>query len=379
MAKENTASAAADVSRSTVIVRTSAIGILTNILLAAFKAFLGFAANSIAVILDAVNNLSDALSSVVTIIGAKLAGKLPDRNHPLGHGRIEYLSALVVAGIVLYAGIASLVESVRKIMHPETPDYSVLSLVILAVAIGVKIVLGRYFTAQGEKVNSGSLKASGADATFDAVLSLSVLASAVIFMLSGISLEAWVGAAISAFIIRSGIGMMRETLDEILGRRADKESTDRIKSILTSEPCVRGAYDLIMFNYGPDRNYASVHIELPDTMTVAETDSLTRKLERKVYEETGVILTGVGVYSHNTSDNAAAQLMEDVRARVLAHDWALQLHGFYADMEARQMRFDVVMSFDIDAREGLKILYEEMKRAYPDYAVQIVPDVDVSD
>ena len=379
MAKENTASAAADVSRSTVIVRTSAIGILTNILLAAFKAFLGFAANSIAVILDAVNNLSDALSSVVTIIGAKLAGKLPDRNHPLGHGRIEYLSALVVAGIVLYAGIASLVESVRKIMHPETPDYSVLSLVILAVAIGVKIVLGRYFTSQGEKVNSGSLKASGADATFDAVLSLSVLASAVIFMLSGISLEAWVGAAISAFIIRSGIGMMRETLDEILGRRADKESTDRIKSILTSEPCVRGAYDLIMFNYGPDRNYASVHIELPDTMTVAETDSLTRKLERKVYEETGVILTGVGVYSHNTSDNAAAQLMEDVRARVLAHDWALQLHGFYADMEARQMRFDVVMSFDIDAREGLKILYEEMKRAYPDYAVQIVPDVDVSD
>ena len=379
MAKENTASAAADVSRSTVIVRTSAIGILTNILLAAFKAFVGFAANSIAVILDAVNNLSDALSSVVTIIGTKLAGKLPDRNHPLGHGRIEYLSALVVAGIVLYAGIASLVESARKILHPETPDYSVLSLVILAVAIGVKIVLGRYFTAQGEKVNSGSLKASGADATFDAVLSLSVLASAVIFMLSGISLEAWVGAAISAFIIRSGIGMMRETLDEILGRRADKESTDRIKSILTSEPCVRGAYDLIMFNYGPDRNYASVHIELPDTMTVAETDSLTRKLERKVYEETGVILTGVGVYSHNTSDNAAAQLMEDVRARVLAHDWALQLHGFYADMEARQMRFDVVMSFDIDAREGLKILYEEMKRAYPDYAVQIVPDVDVSD
>lgn len=378
MPMEASSSAPAD-SRSTVIIRTSVIGILTNLLLATFKAFVGVAANSIAVILDAVNNLSDALSSVVTIIGARMANKLPDKTHPLGHGRIEYLAALVVAGIVLYAGIASLVESVRKIMHPERPAYSVLSLVILAVAIGVKIVLGRYVTAQGEKVNSGSLKASGADAIFDALLSLSVLASAVIFIFSGVSLEAWVGAVLAVFIIKSGIAMMKETLDDILGRRPDKEKTDRIKAILTSAPCVRGAYDLIMFNYGPERNYASVHLELPDTMTVAETDILTRKLERKVYEETGVILTGVGVYSHTTSDDLAVQMKEDVRDRVLSHDWALQFHAFSVDTGRKEMRFDVVMCFDIDPKKGLHILQEEIQQTYPDYAVQIVPDVDVSD
>ena len=166
--------------RSKVIVRTSIIGIIANVFLAAVKAVIGLAANSIAIVLDAVNNLSDALSSVITIIGAKIAGKKPDRKHPLGHGRVEYLSAMIVAAIVLYAGITSLIESVKKIIHPVTPDYSPVSLVIIAIAVVVKIVLGRYVKAQGEKVGSGSLIASGADAQFDAILSASVLASALI-------------------------------------------------------------------------------------------------------------------------------------------------------------------------------------------------------
>ena len=379
MANEASPCLAAADNRSKVIIKTSAIGILTNVLLAAFKAFVGFAANSIAVILDAVNNLSDALASVVTIIGARLANRLPDKEHPLGHGRIEYLSAMVVAGIVLYAGIASMVESVRKIFNPQTPSYSMVSLLILAMAVVVKIILGRYFKAQGAKVTSGSLKSSGADATFDAILSLSVLASAIIFILSGVSLEAWVGAAISGFIIKSGLEMMRDTLDDILGRRADKENTGKIKSILTKEPCVHGAYDLIIFNYGPERNYASVHLELPEIMTVAKMDRLTRKLERTVYEETGVILTAVGVYAHAMNDEQVVQIMEDVRERVLNHAWALQFHGFFVDTKTKEMRFDVVMSFDIDVGAGLNILYEEIKQAYPSYTLQIVPDVDASD
>ena len=169
-------------SRDKVIIRTSIIGILTNVFLASFKAVIGLISNSIAVTLDAVNNLSDALSSIITIVGTKLAGKLPDKKHPLGHGRIEYLSAMIVSGIVLYAGITSTVESVKKIIHPEKPDYSVISLVFIAVAVIVKIILGRYVKIKGEQVNSGSLIASGADAMFDAILSASVLASAIIFM-----------------------------------------------------------------------------------------------------------------------------------------------------------------------------------------------------
>lgn len=368
-----------ELNRDAVIIRTSRIGIMTNVFLAAFKAVVGLASRSIAVTLDAVNNLSDALSSIITIIGTKLAGKEPDKKHPLGHGRIEYLSAMVVSGIVLYAGITSAVESVKKIIHPEVPDYSTISLFIIAVAVGVKIVLGRYVKGQGEKVNSGSLVASGSDAMFDAVLSASVLASAILQKMTGISLEAWVGVVISAFIIKAGIEMMRETLDQILGVRADSEMTVRIKEILTEEPDVRGAYDLFLHNYGPDRNLASVHLELPDTMTVEEMDRLTRKLEGKVYRETGVILTAIGVYSYNTGNDEAARIQNDVRSRVMAHDWAIQLHGFYLDMAEKTMRMDVVMSFDITQKEGLRILQEELSKVYPEYTITIVPDVDISD
>lgn len=365
--------------RDKVIIRTSIIGILTNVLLAAFKAVIGLVSNSIAVTLDAVNNLSDALSSVITIVGTKLAGKLPDRKHPLGYGRIEYLSAMLVSGIVLYAGITSAVESVKKIIHPEKPEYGITALIIIAVAVVVKIVLGKYVKAKGEQVNSGSLVASGSDALFDAVLSGSVLVSAIIFMVSGLSLEAYVGLVIAGFIIRAGVEMMMETLNEILGGRADKEKTDKIKGLLADEPEVRGAYDLIMYNYGPDKDFASVHLEVPDTMTAREFDMLTRKLERKVYRETGVILAAVGLYSHNTGNDEASEIRKAVRDRVMAHDWAVQLHGFYVDTKAKEMSFDVVMSFDIKPDEGIQIIQKEIKEAYPEYDIQIAPDVDVSD
>ena len=365
--------------RDRIIVRTSVVGIVTNVFLAAFKAAVGLASHSIAVVLDAVNNLSDALSSIITIVGTKLSGKLPDKKHPLGYGRIEYLSAMTVAGIVLYAGITSFVESVKKIIRPETPEYSTVSLVIIAVAVVVKIVLGKYVKAQGKKVNSGALVASGSDAMFDAVLSFSVLLSAIVFLVFKISLEAYVGAVISCFIVKAGLEMMSETVNEILGQRPDKEITAKIKRLLAEEPGVRGAYDLILYNYGPDKNLASVHLELPDTMTVEEVDRLTRKLERRVYEATGVILVGVGVYSCNTKDNEAARISKDVRDKVLAHEWAVDVHGFHVDVPGKEMRFDVVMSFDIRPKEGVEILRKEIGQAYPDYSVLIIPDVDVSD
>lgn len=365
--------------RNKVIIRTSIIGILTNVLLTVFKAVIGIISNSIAVTLDAVNNLSDALSSIITIVGTKLAGKLPDKKHPLGYGRIEYLSAMIVSGIVLYAGITAAVESVKKIIHPEKPNYSIISLVIIAVAVIVKIILGRYVKAKGEQVNSGSLVASGSDAMFDAILSGSVLVSAIIFMMSGLSLEAYVGVVIAGFIIKAGIEMMMETLNEILGVRADKEKTDKIKELLSEEPEVRGAYDLIMYNYGPDKDFASVHLEVPDTMTTSEFDKLTRKLQRKVYKETGVVLAGVGLYSYNTSNEEAADMQKEVRDRVMKHNWAIQFHGFYVDTETKEMTFDVVMNFDIKPKEGIQIIYDEIKAAYPEYDIQIAPDVDVSD
>lgn len=366
-------------SREKIIVRTGIIGIAANVFLAAFKAGVGLLSNSIAVILDAVNNLSDALSSVITIIGAKLANRRPDKKHPLGHGRIEYLSAMIVSAIVLYAGITSLIESVKKIIHPEAADYSIVSLIIIGAAIIVKIILGRYVKSQGKKANSKALIDSGSDALFDAILSASVFVSAVVYMTAKISLEAYVGVVISAFIIKSGFEMIRETLDDILGHRADSELTSEIKSILCEEPEVKGAYDLFLTNYGPGRNYGSVHIELPDVMSVDEVDVLTRKLQYAVYKKTGVIMTGIGVYSYNTKNDLAAEIRNSIQETVLEHEWALQLHGFYADTAEKYMRFDVVTSFDVDADECLSKLKEEIGSRYPDYTVTITHDLDISD
>ncbi len=365
--------------REKTIVRTSVIGIAANVILVAFKAFVGIVSNSIAVILDAVNNLSDALSSVVTIIGAKLGAKQPDKKHPLGYGRIEYLSSMIVAALVLYAGITSLVESVKKIITPEPADYGAVSLIIISVAIVVKLLLGLYVRRQGKKVNSGALVASGSDALFDAVLSASVLASAAVFLIWGVSLEAYVGVLIALFIIKAGVEMMIETVNDVIGKREDAETSRELKRVVCEEEAVLGAYDVTLFNYGPNRNYGSVHIELPDNLTVDEVDRITRRIQSDVYRRMGVILTGVGVYSFNTSDDEAARMRNAVQKAVMSHDWALQMHGFYADTEKKTLRFDVVVSFDVDRAEAVKTLYGEVSAAYPDYDILIVPDADVAD
>ena len=367
------------VQREKTIVKTSIIGIVTNLMLVGFKMAVGLISNSIAVILDAVNNLSDALSSVVTIIGAKLGAKQPDKKHPLGYGRIEYLSSMVVAALVLYAGITSLVESIKKILSPEAADYSAVSIIIISVAIAVKLVLGLYVKKQGKKVNSGALSASGSDALFDAILSATVLASAIIYLIWGVSLEAYVGVVIAGFIIKAGIEMMIETLNDIIGKREDKETIDELKKIICEEEDVLGAYDVTLFNYGPNKNYGSVHIELPDNLTVDDVDKITRRIQLDVFRKTGIILTGIGVYSYNTSDDEASRMRNTVQEKVMAHDWALQMHGFYADTGKKTIRFDVVVSFDIDRKDAMRILHEEIGALYPDYDVMIIPDVDVAD
>ena len=365
--------------RNRTIIRVSLTGIGVNVLLAGFKAAIGLLSGSIAVTLDAVNNLSDALSSVITIIGTRLAGRLPDKKHPLGYGRVEYLSAMIVSAIVLYAGLTSAVESIKSILHPEVPSYTTVSLIVIGAAVLAKLLLGRYVAGQGIKVHSAALEASGADASFDALLSLSVLVCALIGKWTGFSAESYVGLVISCFILKSGIEMIRETLNDILGQRADKALTDKIKQVLREEPQVLGAYDLALFNFGPSRNYASVHLELPEALTVLEVDKLTRRAQQHVFEQTGVILTGVSVYARNTEDPAVIALRENVNQMVTAHPWALQTHGFYADLEKKDVRFDTVLSFDITVGEGLATLHRELAAAYPGYRFTIVPDVYVSD
>ena len=366
--------------RSKVIVRTSIVGIATNVVLSAFKAAIGFVTGSIAVTLDAVNNLSDALSSVITIVGAKLANKLPDKKHPLGYGRIEYLSAMIVAAIVLYAGGTSAVESVKKIIQPEAADYSTVSLVIIAAAVVVKLVLGKYVKRQGERVNSGALVASGADALFDAILSASVLASAIVFVTTGISLEAYVGVLISLFIIRSGIEMLKDTLDDILGKRMEPEFLSEIRKTIHEDPDVQGVFDLILHSYGPEKLVGSVHVEVADTMTADAIDLMERRIARHVYEKCGVMLTGIGIYSMNTKDDEAHRVQTAVTEAVMSTEYVIQIHGFYVDLLQKMMRFDIIVDFAAGDRKAVyREAVDKVQKLYPEYRIIVVMDSDVSD
>ncbi len=365
--------------REKAIQKAGWIGIITNILLSGIKALLGIFTSSIAVILDAVNNLSDAVSSAITILGVRFAHKKADREHPLGHGRMEYISALIVSSLVLYAGIASVVESYKGIIHPAETKYSRLSLILIGFTVIVKIILGKYAREKGKQTDSTALEASGIDAYLDAAISFSVLVTALFRFYTGIVLEPYAGLVIAVFIIRSGINLLIETINDILGHRVEPETAYQIRNIIENEANVYGAYDLILHNYGPGRIYGSVNIELPDTMNIEDADVLSRNLQEKVLRQTGAVLTAIGVYSYNTQDTEAAAIRNAVMKKVLSHEWAVQLHGFHVDTESLKMRFDVVLSFDYNPHECLKTLYQELADQFPDYIIHISADADIAD
>ena len=368
------------INREKTIVTTGIIGIVANVFLASFKALIGVAAHSTAMVLDAVNNFSDVLSSLVAIIGTKIASKKPDKKHPLGHGRVEYLAQMIIAALIIYAGLTAMIESVKKIINPVEPEHSALSLAIISVAIVVKIVLGLFVRKQGKKVKSDLLMSSGTDALFDAILSTAVLVSAVILLVFKFNIEAYVSVAISLFILKAGLEIIFEAVDDMLGHRVEAEYTRKVKESVNSFDEVHGAYDIVLHNYGPERYLGSVHIEVDDTMTAHQIDALTRSITEKVYVDTGIILTAVGIYSNNSSDEHLMQMRNEIAGLVVDHKHILQIHGFYVDEERKKIVFDVVVDFEEQDREGLiEHIVGDVKEALPGYDVQVTIDNDISD
>lgn len=362
------------------IIKVSIIGIIANLFLAAFKVVIGSLTNSIAITLDAVNNLSDVLSSIITIIGTRIAGRKPDKKHPLGHGRVEYLSAGLIAIIVLYAGITSLVESVKKILNPSEPEYTTVALIIVAVAVVVKLVLGSYVKSKGKKLNSDSLVASGEDARLDAVISASTVVAALIYIFWSISLESYLAALISLVIIKAGYEMISETLSEIIGERIDKDVIDELKQTIMEFDDVYGVYDVVLHNYGPDTLIGSLHIEVLDTYTAGQLDELQRHLMKAAYDKNNIILAGISVYARNSKDDRAKQDFEKVRRLVMSHKYVLQMHGFYINYEEKIMNFDIILDFDSpDRNEEYMHILSDVQEAFPDFAIGITLDLDVSD
>lgn len=237
------------------IVKASIYGIAGNALLVAFKMAVGFMSHSIAIILDGVNNATDALSSIVTIVGTKLAGRRPDRHHPFGYGRVEYLTSVVIAIIILVAGFISLRESIDKIIHPGTPSYSAITITVIVVAILAKIAIGIMFKRFGDKTNSEALIASGIDSNYDAVLSAGTLVVAAAQNFWNLNIDGAVGLIISLVVLKAGFEVLGDALSPLIGGPEDKKLVDDITVYANSFPDVRGTYDVVLDNFGPQRDF----------------------------------------------------------------------------------------------------------------------------
>lgn len=358
------------------ITTTGVIGIAVNILLSIFKAAVGLISGSIAIILDSVNNLTDAISSVITIIGIKLAKREPDKEHPFGHGRIEYFSALIIAGIILATGLSSLLESVKSIIHPKVVIYSAATIITICIAIIVKLLLGKYVFGKGQKYHSEALKNSGSDAFFDAALSAVTLISAIVTLVWDITIDGIVGATISLFIIRSGFSMLRKSVNHMLGFRADDELTRSIKKDILSFPQILGAYDLILHNYGPNHAIGSVSIEIPETMNAREIHALTHSIQNNICKEYKVFLT-IGIYAVNQNNNAQSEMRKQIYNTVNTFDDVLQIHALYIDTENNSISFDTVIDFSIRNRAALREAIERaVTELYPDFTVEVSVDAD---
>ena len=365
--------------RSKKIIQTSIIGILANLGLVALKAVVGLFANSISIIMDAVNNLSDALSSVITIVGTKLSQKKPDAKHPYGHGRVEYVTSLIISIIILIAGSVAIVESVLNIITPAEVTFTYISLILIGTAVLVKVALGLFFRYRGKKLNSEALKGSGIDALFDALLSLATLVSIAVYLIWKVNIEGYIGVIIGIFMIKSGIDVLRTSLSSIIGERTSKETAEGIKKLVCENEQVLGAYDLIVNNYGPERGIGSIHIEVNDKMTAKEIHPLTRNIAYQVYEKFGIIMT-IGIYASNSSDSQIVKIKEAIREEVFSHPTIKQMHGFYCDQEIKNISFDVIVDFkDKESHKTIEEIKKNLGEKFPDYHFYIVEDKDFSD
>nr|WP_318741311.1 cation diffusion facilitator family transporter [uncultured Treponema sp.] len=366
--------------RNAVIVKTSIFGIVANILLSGFKAVIGWFSHSIAITLDAVNNLTDAVSSIITMIAAHISGKDPDKKHPFGHGRTEYIATMAIGTIIAYAGFSAGIESIKNIIHPKTPEYKNVMFIVLGVAVAVKVFLALFFINRGKKVNSDSLTASGKDAFSDVLISVGTIVAAVVYMIFHISLEAYLGILISIFIVKAGVEILIETISKILGEGTDVELVKKIKKTIVEHEGVMGAYDLVFNNYGQDIYVGSVHIEVVDTMTANEIDMLTRHITKDILEEYNIFLSAIGIYAHTTTNQEVIKLREDVSHIAVEHEYVNQVHGFYADTKSKEMRFDMVISFDAPSRAELyEHVIGDLKKKYPDYEISASMDSDFNE
>ena len=339
--------------REGIIAGTSGLGIIVNLLIAAIKVILGLLANSIAIISEGVNNASDALTSVLTLVGTKLAGKKPDKKHPFGYGRIEYLTSLIIAIAILITGFEMITSSVELIFNPEPMDISIAALLAVAISAVIKFFLGIYTIKQGKRADSGALTAVGLDCRNDSFVSVVTIASAIIFLVFDFSIDAYVGIFTSLIILKAGFEVLKDTVSELLGKPGDEELAEKLYKEIRSTEGVLGAADMMLHNYGPDAYSGSVNIEMDHEMTVGEIYEILHALQLRIMYEHKVTMV-FGIYAVDNDHEDVKAIRKTVADFVLAQEHVKSFHAVYLDPNSPKIYCDLIVDYDLRDWDALR-------------------------
>lgn len=357
-----------DVKRSAYGKLCGLVGIFLNIVLFAIKFFAGIISNSIAITADAFNNLSDAGSSVVTLVGFKLSEQKPDAKHPYGHGRIEYISGLIVSAVILLMAFEMLKDSVSKIIHPEETSFNIVVILILVVSILGKCYMAFYNFRVGKKIDSATLRATGTDSLSDTISTIVVLASTIVGHFTNLHIDGICGVIVGLFILWAGISTARETLSLLMGEPPEKEYVDSIEELVMNfDESIIGVHDLMVHDYGPGRKVISLHAEVPAEGNILEIHDVIDNLEKKLAEEFSCLAT-IHMDPIVTNDPTVDALKEEIRTLLLNIDPVISMHDFriVTGPTHTNVIFDIVIpfKFSIPEKELLQLIDDKVKEQH---------------
>ncbi len=362
-------------SREGVVSATSVLSVIVNLFVALLKVVVGLLASSIAIISEGVNNATDALSSILTLVGTRLAQKSPDAKHPFGYGRIEYLTNMVIASFILVGGFEMLISSIRLIFEPETLSISYVSLFVVAASAIIKYVLGVYTINTGKRVGSGSLEAVGVDCRNDSFVSLVTIVSSLIYLLTSFSVDTFAGVFTSCLIIKAGVEILKDTIAELLGQPADEELVRRLYKEIRSTEGIVNAVDMVLHNYGPDAYTGSCNVEVDHKMSVAEIYEILRPLQIRLFNELHVAMV-FGIYAVDTDSKRSHTLRSQIASYVQKHEHIKSYHAIYSDEKSNRIYCDLVVDYEADRAQVYQDFTSYLNELYPDKEIQVNIDTE---
>lgn len=337
-------------------VLSSMVGIFCNVLLFVVKWLIGYVMHSVSVMADAFNNLSDAGSSIIGLVGVKMASKPADEDHPFGHGRLEYIAALIVSFLVMQVGLTFCKDAVGKILHPETMKFQMVSLVILILSVGVKLWLGMFNKKLGTKIDSKVMLATAADSMGDVITTSATIASIIFWRITGINIDGIVGVGVSLVVMWAGFGIARETLEPLIGEAVDPEEYEKITNFVEKYDGIVGSHDLIVHNYGPGRSMASIHAEVPNDVDIEVSHEIIDRIEMDARKYLGIFLV-IHMDPIETKDEQVLAAKAEVAKALEILDSAVSFHDFRM-VEGKSninLIFDMVVPTEYDKERQKKL------------------------